>query len=158
MDNGGMRRIAFLTLLVAGAFSAVGLGAEPAGGAGARAQAAATLTIRSSAYGRVLFDTRGRALYAFTRDRRGGPSRCYGACARAWPVYYSKGALRAGKGIKRGLVGTTRRRNGRRQVTYDGWPVYYYVGDRRPGEIRCQNVVEFGGTWLVVRPNGRLVR
>ena len=70
---------------------------------------------------------------------------------------YSKGALRAGKGVKRGLIGTTRRRNGRRQVTYKGWPLYY-VGDRRPGEIRCQNVVEFGGTWLVARPNGRLVR
>jgi predicted lipoprotein with Yx(FWY)xxD motif len=122
------------------------------------AQASATLTIRSSRYGRILFDTRGRALYGFTRDRRGGPSQCYGDCARAWPVYFAPGQLRAGKGVKRSLIGTTRRRDGRRQVTYNGWPLYYYVGDRSPGQVLCQNVDEFGGTWLVVRPSGRLVR
>ncbi len=55
------------------------------------------------------------------------------------------------------LLGTLRRRNGRRQVTYNGWPLYYYVGDG-PGEVSCQNVREFGGLWLVVRPNGTLVR
>jgi hypothetical protein len=43
-------------------------------------------------------------------------------------------------------------------VTYGGHPLYYYAGDRRPGEILCQNVVEFGGTWLVVTPSGRAVR
>jgi predicted lipoprotein with Yx(FWY)xxD motif len=149
------------------AFAAVGLAvvalaaASVAGGAPGRAdsgQAAVTLTARSSAYGRILFDSRGFVLYAFTRDPKGGASRCYGACATAWPVYYAKNALRAGKGVQQKLIRTTRRRNGRRQVTYAGRPLYYYVGDRRPGEIRCQNVVEFGGTWLVVRPTGRLVR
>jgi predicted lipoprotein with Yx(FWY)xxD motif len=123
------------------------------------AQGRATLIVRDSKYGRVLFDGRGFALYAFTRDRRGGPSRCYGACAGAWPVYYGKGALRAGKGVKQSLLGTVRRKDGRRQVTYNGWPLYYYVGERgRPGVILCQNVNEFGGLWLVVRPGGRLVR
>jgi predicted lipoprotein with Yx(FWY)xxD motif len=117
----------------------------------------ATLTAKSTRYGRVLFDGRGRVLYGFTRDRRGGPSRCYGSCAQAWPVYFSGGKLRAGKGIKQSLLGTVRRRNGRRQVTYSGWPLYYYVGDG-PGEVSCQNVKEFGGLWLVVRPNGTLVR
>jgi predicted lipoprotein with Yx(FWY)xxD motif len=122
------------------------------------AQASATLTVRNTRFGRILFDGRGRALYAFTRDRRGSPSQCYGACARAWPVYFAGGTLRAGNGVKRSLIGTTRRRGGRRQVTYNGWPLYYYVGDRRPGQVLCQNVDEFGGTWLVVRPSGRLVR
>lgn len=117
-----------------------------------------TLTVRSSRYGPILFDDRGRALYAFTRDRRGGGSRCYGACATAWPVYYATGTLRAGRGLRQSLLGTTRRRDGRRQVTYNGWPLYYYVGDRSPGQVSCQNVDEFGGTWLVVDPNGRLVR
>ena len=129
-----------------------------AGPAAGQAQAPATLTVRSTRFGRVLFDGRGRALYAFTRDRRGGPSQCYGACATAWPVYFAKGSLRAGKGVKRSLLGTIRRRGGRLQVTYNGWPLYYYVGDRRPGQILCQNVREFGGLWLVVRPSGRLVR
>jgi predicted lipoprotein with Yx(FWY)xxD motif len=122
-----------------------------------RESAAPTLTVKSSSFGRVIFDGRGFVLYAFTRDKN-GRSACYGACAKAWPVYYAKGTLRAGTGIKRSLIGTTKRRDGHRQITYAGRPLYYYVGDTKAGQIRCQNVVEFGGTWLVVRPTGRLVR
>ena len=122
-----------------------------------RESVAPTLTVKSSSFGRVLFDGRGFVLYAFTRDKN-GRSACYGACAKAWPVYYVKGTLRAGTGIKRSLIGTTKRRDGRRQITYAGRPLYYYVGDTKAGQIRCQNVVEFGGTWLVVRPTGKLVR
>ena len=118
---------------------------------------APTLTAKSSSFGRVLFDGRGYVLYAFTRDKD-GRSACYAACAKAWPVYYAKGTLRAGNGIKRSLIGTTKRRDGRRQVTYAGRPLYYYVGDMKAGQILCQNVVEFGGTWLIVRPSGKLVR
>ena len=118
---------------------------------------APTLTVKSSSFGRVLFDGRGYVLYAFTRDAK-GRSACYGACAKAWPVYYAKGILRVGTGLRRSLLGTTRRRDGRLQITYAGRPLYYYVGDTKAGQIRCQNVAEFGGTWLVVRPSGRLVR
>jgi predicted lipoprotein with Yx(FWY)xxD motif len=145
---------------------AVAAAAVPAAGAAAdarqvRPQASAaatmTLTLRSTRYGRVLFDGRNRVLYGFTRDRRGGPSQCYGACAAAWPVYFSKGALRAGRGVRQALLGTVRRRDGRRQVTYNGWPLYYYAHEG-PGEVKCQNVREFGGLWLVVRASGKLVR
>jgi predicted lipoprotein with Yx(FWY)xxD motif len=118
---------------------------------------APTLTVKSSSFGRVLFDARGFVLYGFTRDKN-GRSACYGACAKAWPVYYAKATLRAGTGIKRSLIGTTKRRDGRRQITYAGRPLYYYVGDTKAGQILCQNVVEFGGTWLIVRPSGKLVR
>ena len=62
------------------------------------------------------------------------------------------------RGHRRALLGTTRRKDGKLQVTYAGRPLYYYVGDRSPSEIRCQNVDEFGGLWLVARPNGTLVR
>jgi predicted lipoprotein with Yx(FWY)xxD motif len=119
--------------------------------------AASTLTVRSSAYGRILFDSRGRALYAFTRDPR-GRTVCNGACAAAWPPYTVRGRLRSGGPIRRSLLGTTRRADGTRQVTYAGRPLYYYVNDRRPGEVRCQNVFGFGGLWLVMRANGRVVR
>ncbi|HYT51171.1 MAG: hypothetical protein E6G23_07890 [Actinobacteria bacterium] len=122
-----------------------------------RESAAPTLTIKSSSFGRVLFDGRGFVLYAFTRDKN-GRSACYGACAKAWPVYYAKATLRAGTGIKRSLIGTTKRRDGRSQITYAGRPLYYYVGDTKAGQILCQNVVEFGGTWLIMRPSGKLVR
>ncbi len=119
--------------------------------------ASPTLTVRPSSYGRVLFDGRGHVLYAFTRDAH-GRSACYGACAKAWPPYTEKGARKAGAGVSRSLLGTTRRRDGRRQVTYSRRPLYYYVGDTKPGQILCQNVAEFGGTWRVVRPSGKLVR
>lgn len=116
-----------------------------------------TLKVRATQFGRILFAGNGRALYAFTRDRRNGPSRCYGDCAAAWPVYFAKGALKAGTGVKQSLLGTVTRRDGRRQVTYNGWPLYYYV-DEKAGEVKCQNIQTHGGTWLVVRPSGALVR
>jgi predicted lipoprotein with Yx(FWY)xxD motif len=122
-----------------------------------RAAARPALTARSSSFGKVLFDGRGFVLYAFTRDK--GRSACYGACAAAWPPYFApKGRLVVGAGVKRALLGTVRRRKGRRQVTYAGRPLYYYVGDRRPGQILCQDVFEYGGRWLIVRPSGKLVR
>jgi predicted lipoprotein with Yx(FWY)xxD motif len=116
-----------------------------------------TVKAGSSQYGRMVFDGRGFALYAFTRDGR-GPSRCYGACAKAWPPYVVTGTLRAGTGTKRSLLGTVRRRDGRRQLTYAGRPLYYYIGEKRPGPVLCQNVREYGGLWLIVRGTGRLVR
>jgi predicted lipoprotein with Yx(FWY)xxD motif len=122
-----------------------------------RADAKPTLTVRSTRFGRILFDGRGQALYGFTRDRRGGPSRCYGECAAAWPVYFAGATMRAGKGVRQSLIGTTRRSDGRRQITYNGWPLYFYAHEG-PGEVKCQNVDEFGGLWLVARPDGTLVR
>ena len=146
-----MRKAFFGFALAALALLAVAPAAMP------RDSVAPTLTAKSSSFGRVLFDARGYVLYAFTRDKN-GRSACYAECAKAWPVYYAKGTIRAGAGIKRSLIGTTKRRDGRRQVTYAGRPLYYYVNDRRPGQILCQNVAEFGGTWLIVRPSGKLVR
>ena len=116
-----------------------------------------TLTAGPSAYGRVLFDGRGFALYAFTRDPR-GKSVCMGACAKAWPPYVVKTRPRAATGVKARLLRTTRRADGSLQVTYAGRALYYYVGDRRKGQILCQNVTEFGGVWRVIRPSGKLVR
>jgi predicted lipoprotein with Yx(FWY)xxD motif len=116
-----------------------------------------SVTVRGSQYGRILFDGANRALYAFTRDPRGGKSTCYGACATAWPPYLVRGTVRAGAGAKRSLLGTTKRRDGTRQLTYAGRPLYYYVHDPR-GQVLCQNAREFGGLWLVVRASGKLVR
>jgi len=120
-------------------------------------EARSTLTVRDSRYGRILFDGKGFALYAFTHDPRGN-SACSGACAAAWPPYLVAKAARPGTGTQTRLLGTTRRTDGKLQVTYAGRPLYYYVGERSPGQILCQNVNEYGGLWLVARPNGTLVR
>ena len=114
------------------------------------------MKLRDSEYGRVLFSGADRALYAFTRDPR-RRSRCYGDCAEAWPPFYAKGRPRAAGDVRQALLGTIRRRDGRRQVTYRGRPLYFYVADP-PRQILCQDVVEFGGTWLVVDASGHLVR
>lgn len=139
----------------AGSTSAAGAATDAAAPAGATA----TTTIRTARtrFGTILVDGRGFTLYLFTRDGR-GPSRCSGACARAWPPFFVTGTLRAAGGASAAKLGTTRRSNGRRQVTYDGKPLYYYVHETRAGQIFCQDVFEFGGRWLIVRPSGRAVR
>jgi len=149
-----MRTLVFLTTLVA--LAALALPATSMSEPDSPSASAATLTAKSSRFGRILFDGRGFVLYAFTRDPRGRTS-CYGACAAAWPPYIVTARPRAGAGVTRGLLGTTRRRDGKLQGTYAGRPLYYYVGDRSPGQILCQNVEGFGGLWLVVRPNGKVV-
>jgi len=112
--------------------------------------------VAPTAYGMALTDRRGFALYRFTHDP-GAASTCYGACATAWPPYVvSSTAARGSAGS--GLVGTVRRTDGRLQVTYAGHPLYHYVGDRRPGQVLCQAVTEFGGGWYVVARSGRLIR
>jgi predicted lipoprotein with Yx(FWY)xxD motif len=105
-----------------------------------------------SQFGTIVGDGRGQAVYLFDREDS-KQSECYGDCARAWPPVLTKGRPIAGKGVRKRLLGTTRRRNGKRQVTYDGRPVYYYVDDA-PGRVLCHNVLEFGGLWLVLRPDG----
>jgi predicted lipoprotein with Yx(FWY)xxD motif len=110
------------------------------------------LKLRESQFGPVLFDGRDRALYLFTRDRR-NRARCYGACAAAWPPFYANGRPRAARGVDRRLLGTVERRDGRRQVTYKGQPLYFYVDDPR-GQVLCNDIVEFGGTWFALTAAG----
>jgi predicted lipoprotein with Yx(FWY)xxD motif len=140
-------------LVLAAAVALVSLVPTVASGA----SQAASISVRATQYGRILVDGRGHALYAFTSDGI-GRSRCSGACARAWPPFVVTGRVAAVTGARARLVGTIRRADGARQVTYAGRPLYFYVGDKRPGQVLCQNVSEFGGLWLVVRPTGRLVR
>jgi predicted lipoprotein with Yx(FWY)xxD motif len=116
----------------------------------------ARVKVAQTQYGKVLVDRTGRALYLFTRDRTPS-SRCYGACAGAWPPFLTAAKPAAGPGAHASLLGTTRRSGGLAQVTYAGHPLYYYVGDHHPGEVLCQAVEEFGGTWYVVTRRGSAV-
>jgi predicted lipoprotein with Yx(FWY)xxD motif len=150
-----MKRVLATGVLVAAITTTAGVAGSQAGDSTAAA-ARAKVTVRKSAYGRVLFDGHRRALYLFTADR-GKKSRCYGACAKAWPPFLVRRKPSAGAGARSGLIGTTRRRDGSLQVTYRGRPLYYYVGDGR-GQILCQDVEEYGGHWYVVAPRGTAVR
>lgn len=119
------------------------------------AERGATVKVVSSQFGRVIADRRGEAFYLFDKEK-GRRSRCYAECAIAWPPVLTKGKPRADKGADADLLGTTKRRNGKLQVTYNGHPLYYYKDDD-PGRILCHNVDEFGGLWLVVNPRGDAV-
>ena len=151
MTTKRIRSLGLLALVVV----AVSAGASSAGSASAspeRLSRGALLTVVKTKYGRAIADGKGEALYLFTADGR-GPSKCYDACAKAWPPLLTRGRPRVGKGLRASAVGTRRRSDGKLQVTYRGRPLYYFVGDS-PGNILCQNVNEYGGDWLVVLPSG----
>jgi predicted lipoprotein with Yx(FWY)xxD motif len=121
-------------------------------GSGATASAATRITVSNSEFGPMLWGPKRQAIYVFQRDGFQS-SRCFGACARAWLPMYTKGRPKAGKGVRRSLLGTIRRGN-RRQVTYRGRPLYYYAHERS-GEVRCHNVHLNGGLWWVVGADGK---
>jgi predicted lipoprotein with Yx(FWY)xxD motif len=115
-----------------------------------------TVKVASSDFGGILYDGQDQAIYLFDKETGSTPD-CYGDCAEAWPPVLTKGEPRAGKGAKAALLGTARRSDGTIQVTYNGHPLYYYVHDGKK-EVRCNDVEEFGGLWLVVTPAGDAVQ
>jgi predicted lipoprotein with Yx(FWY)xxD motif len=111
------------------------------------------IVLAGSDFGRMLYDSRKQAIYAFERDGRDKPV-CYGGCAKAWPPVYAKGRPIAGRGVRKSLLGTVRRRGGRRQVTYAGRPLYFYAHED-PGQVLCHNVNLNGGLWWVIGRGGK---
>jgi predicted lipoprotein with Yx(FWY)xxD motif len=131
---------------------------EPTTSAAAPAAPAARgplVKLRDSQFGPVLFSGSDRALYTFTRDTSGDEprSRCHGDCAEAWPPFFAKAPPLGGRGVRIEFIGTIRR-GGRRQVTFAGQPLYFYAHDPR-GEVLCNDIVEFGGTWFAVTAKGK---
>lgn len=110
------------------------------------------VTTGDSAYGTMLFDAGGQAIYLFDKETTSRPE-CYGACAAAWPPVLTSGPPGAGGAARDDLLGTVRRRDGTTQVTYAGQPLYFYAHEG-PGQVLCHDVVEYGGLWLVVTPGG----
>jgi predicted lipoprotein with Yx(FWY)xxD motif len=115
----------------------------------------AKIKLLSSPYGPMLFTGGGQALYLFKPDGK-GKSRCYGDCAAAWPPLKTQGDPIARGRVRPGLLGTTRRAGGARQVTYGGHPLYTYANESRR-QVLCHNVFTNGGLWLAVKRNGTAV-
>lgn len=120
-----------------------------------------------TAFGRVLFTDRGRALYSFSGDAF--PPSLPGAagfectalntsggipCTTPWPALLATGQVVAGDGVSQAALGTVTR-NGVDQVTYNGQPLYTFVGDMEPGRVNGANVTAFGGIFRLMSPHGR---
>ena len=115
---------------------------------------AAKVHIAKSPLGGILVDSKGITLYDFVKDK-GTTSACYGACAALWPPLTTKGKPLAGPGVRKSLLGTTKRKDGTLEVTYGGHPLYYFVTDRKPGQTTGQGVNQFGGPWWVLSAAGK---
>jgi predicted lipoprotein with Yx(FWY)xxD motif len=122
-------------------------------GAQVAAKKGTLVSLRKTALGKVLVDARGRTLYLYTPDGR-NRSTCDGACASAWPPLLTTGRPRAGRGLRSKLLGETMRRDGTRQVTYAGHPLYRFAADAKAGETTGEGV---GGIWYAVSAQGKKV-
>ena len=145
------------------ALFAAGCGSSPTGGANYGSAAtpkpsspttkAAEVAVADSALGRILVDGAGRTLYLFENDTSTA-STCDADCASFWPPFTTAGTPLAGEGASAGELGTTKRTDGQTEVTYNGHPLYYYVGDSNPGDTTGQGLDLFGAEWAVLSPAG----
>ena len=150
-----MKRVQLAILAVVAALAATGvLGAGLA--AGSSAAQGTTVKAAKSHFGKIIVDGRGRTLYLFEKDRR-SHSACSGGCAAYWPPLLTTAKPVAGTGVKKSLLGTIRRSNGKKQVTYNGHPLYRFVQDTKPGQVKGQDTHFFGGGWYVISPSGKKI-
>lgn len=128
---------------------------------GAAADQAEIQVVQSDQYGPYLADSEGRSLYLFTADSQGSGDQkpsvsCSGECLAAWPPLYTTGEPQAGDEVDAGKLGTVDH-DGQSIVTYNGWPLYYFVKDTQPGQATGQDIEGFGGEWYLVTPDGEKV-
>ncbi|OLC27275.1 MAG: hypothetical protein AUG06_04510 [Actinobacteria bacterium 13_1_20CM_2_65_11] len=121
------------------------------------ASAGTTIAVANDAkLGQILIDSAGMTVYLFVADT-GSVSTCYTSCAQIWPPVATSGAPQAGTGATASLLGTSKRTDGKTQVTYAGHPLYYFVNDKKAGDTTGQGVNGFGGLWWVLSPSGAAI-
>jgi predicted lipoprotein with Yx(FWY)xxD motif len=148
------RRIRLVLAMIVVAMAGVGVAM-----AATKSTSAKSGTVKAAKvgkFGTVLVASNGMTLYRYTPDKK-NVSVCNGACASYWPPLLVKGTAKptVGSGASASLLGTTMRKGGAEQVTYAGFPLYYYAGDKKPGQANGQG---FEKTWYVVSATGALVK
>ncbi|WP_347345490.1 hypothetical protein [Microbacterium sp.] len=115
------------------------------------ATSGAALMVADSSLGEIVVDGEGMTVYMFDSDTQGaGASTCEGQCAANWPAVTTESEAPAVEGVT-GEVGTITGVDGATQVTLNGWPLYYFVGDTAAGDVKGQGV---NGVWWVLTPDG----
>lgn len=141
----------------AAASSSAPASSAPASSAAAEEPAdAATLALGTAdtSLGTILTDGKGMTLYMFTKDTKDAKaSACTGQCLVAWPPLYGKPT--AGKGADDSKLGSFALPDGDIQATYNGWPLYYWKDDAKPGDVSGQKV---GGVWFVLDRDGAPIK
>ena len=138
--------------------AALGGGAAMAATSALDSSAASVKTVDNAKYGTVLVAANGKTLYRYTPDTK-GVNRCtkVAACAKYWPQLLVKASAKpvAGAGVKASLLGTIKAAHGMRQITYAGYPLYFFAGDKAAGQVNGQG---FEKQWYVVNAKGALVK
>jgi len=134
------------------ALAAASFALHPPATHAAQAKAAVVSTAKTS-LGRIIVNSNGHTLYLFGKDRN-GKSACSGQCAVFWPPLIMSGKPRVTAGAKASLIGTTRRADGRLQVTYNHHPLYTFVKDTKSGQTNGEGVNAFGASWAAISPAG----
>jgi predicted lipoprotein with Yx(FWY)xxD motif len=104
-------------------------------------------TLTKDGVGTYLADAKGMTLYSFRKDAP-GKSACAGPCVDKWPIYFRE-KVKAGKGLSDGDFGTITREDGKKQSTFRGYPLYYWMGDKAKGDTNGQGVAN---VWYVIDP------
>lgn len=149
-----------LALLAGAALAALALAAiATAHTLRARAAAGATVELRETALGKVLVNSAGFTVFEFTKDKKNKDA-CVtiSGCTEVWPPLEVTGTPTAGTGVNGKMLKTIKLPSGASQVTYDGRPLYLYVGDSGPGETSYVGAKEFGGTWYALNAKGKKVK
>ncbi|MEV4946806.1 SCO0930 family lipoprotein [Streptomyces sp. NPDC053755] len=135
-----------------GGYASGGYGSGAEGSAAAASPAGQLVAADTKQLGKVLTDSKGFTLYRFDKDSANPPrATCEGDCVTAWPVVSAAGA-KPPAGVDPSLLGEVTRADGTKQLTVDGWPMYRYAKDARPGDVNGQGV---GGTWFAAAPDGK---
>jgi predicted lipoprotein with Yx(FWY)xxD motif len=147
-----------LALAACGSSKKSSSSAQPAsayGESSSPSPSSATTEIKTASgkLGKYLVDRSGRSLYLFLLDKH-GKSACSGPCLKAWPLYGGDAKPKAGTGVDAAQIKLVTRSDGAKQVSYGKYPLYYYAGDKKPGDITGQGLKQFGAPWYLVRPSG----
>jgi predicted lipoprotein with Yx(FWY)xxD motif len=115
-----------------------------------------SVSLGKTKLGLILVNSKRHTLYMFAKDKN-GKSSCNGSCAKFWPPSLQVGKPTAGSGLKASLLGTIRRSNGSRQLTYNKHPLYTFTLDKKAGQTNGEGTLAFGAKWYAVSAKGTAV-
>ena len=142
-------------IIIAAAATAASVTGASAAPHSASTKSPATISVRSSPYGKILVNGKGITLYLWAKDKN-NKSVCSGGCLAVWPFVLASGKPTAGPGVNAKLLGTIKVKGGN-EVTYNKHPLYTFVSDVKAGTISGEGNKTFGAPWWLVSPTGKAI-